>query len=688
MSFASELRSTIQEALAILGVHKLVLGIHDQCFPSANDEDLGRGSPYSNGAQSLLDTVRALGFTGVQLGPQGLTSATNPSPYDGTLFARNPLNIDWWTLAESAAFHVIVDAALLDWIKVEAAKQRCGNGSPLDRSRDRSRVRYAEAFALQHQALHEAFLRLQQATPSLARQALVEQFQAFRAAQAWWLDRDALYLALSLAHSHDFGPRDFTAWDITGESRVDRDLGYASIAETPEGRARIQWLFSRYSNEIAEFSFGQFLVHAQHQVFRAGMRKRALRLYGDMQVGGSRQDFFAHRSLVLADDRMGAPPSRTNPRGQPWGYPVFDPRQYFCTTFKSGADGEADAGTDAGFIKGPVVRFFDARLRKILSEYDGIRVDHPHGIVTPWVYRDDDPDPMHAVQTGARLFSSPGATDHPALAEFAIVTSQQIDASVTRYGDHLERELSSEQIDRYGALFDELVRETVAVRGDKIDIVCEVLSTLPAPLREVMRKHGLGRFRVTQKANLDDPSDGYRSENAQPEDWMMVGNHDTPSIWRVASDWFEGRTGEQPARRARYLAERLIDDPSQRVVYTARWSADRAALIHAQFADLFASPARNIYIWFSDLFGLTDTYNAPGTVHDNNWSLRLGPDFLDEYTARMKRGEALDLPRALAISLRSKGEAFRAQHASLLSRLDRLSSVGPSVDDSPPANFG
>src|SRR5690606_39592624 len=65
-----------------------------------------------------------------------------------------------------------------------------------------------------------------------------------------------------------------------------------------------------------------------------------------------------------------APPSRTNPEGQPWGYPVLDPAQLR----------NADGGL------GAALRLIDARARKYFAAYQRIRVDHPHGLVCPWVY--------------------------------------------------------------------------------------------------------------------------------------------------------------------------------------------------------------------------------------------------------------------------------------------------------------
>ena len=103
---------------------------------------------------------------------------------------------------------------------------------------------------------------------------------------------------------------------------------------------------------------------------------------------------------------MGAPPSRTNPLGQPWNYPLLDPRHYY--------------GSDRRQA-GPGLLLVRQRLEKMAEEFDGLRLDHPHGLICPWVYKADQLDPFAAVQQGARLFASPDLADHPALAEFAIV---------------------------------------------------------------------------------------------------------------------------------------------------------------------------------------------------------------------------------------------------------------------------
>src|SRR5688572_30299641 len=100
----------VARALALLGKRNLVLSLHDPAFPSAPGEDTGRGSPYTRGGRDFLAFAAGLGFTGVQLGPQGLTSPGNASPYDATIFARNPLSIDPFALAGDPRWAGIVSA--------------------------------------------------------------------------------------------------------------------------------------------------------------------------------------------------------------------------------------------------------------------------------------------------------------------------------------------------------------------------------------------------------------------------------------------------------------------------------------------------------------------------------------------------------------------------------------------------
>ncbi|MCK6590137.1 MAG: 4-alpha-glucanotransferase, partial [Polyangiaceae bacterium] len=407
--------------------------------------------------------------------------------------------------------------------------------------------------------------------------------------------------------------------------------------------------------DIERHAFMQLVAHDQHVRLRGFTRSLGLKLYGDLQIGYSARDIWAYQSLFLRNYRMGAPPSRTNPEGQAWNYPVFDPGQYFARSTEGGA-----------VVPGPAMRMLTARLEKLFEEFDGIRIDHPHGLVCPWVYHAGQPDALAAVRAGARLFSSPNLPDHPDLMHFAIAREDQLNPRAARHADDWVTSLDKDQVRRYGVLFDAAVEAARRSGRDVSDLVCEVLSTMPYPLKRVMEEHNLGRFRVTQKADLKNPADVYRSENAAPEDWIMVGNHDTKPIWLLVDQWFQsGHARDQAA----YLAERLAPSQSSREAFAAKLVESPGELLHAKMADIFASRAENVMIFFSDLFGEKRIFNIPGTVSETNWSMRVHVDFEADYRAKLARGAALNLPKALATALRARGGA---EASGLIERLSDL----------------
>jgi 4-alpha-glucanotransferase len=378
-------------------------------------------------------------------------------------------------------------------------------------------------------------------------------------------------------------------------------------------------------------------------------------VFGDLQIGFSGRDVWYARPFLLAGYVLGAPPSRTNPQGQPWNYPVLDPRCYFLPDM------------DGGRRPGPALLFVRERMAKLCGEYDGLRIDHPHGLVCPWVYRAGADDPIAAVQQGARLFAAPDLVDHPELAEFAIARPDQLDRSKARYDDNWIVSLEPAQVHRYATLFAEILRCSTEHGQGVQEIASEILSTQPYPIKRVLELYGLGRFRITQKADLDNPADVYRGENAAPADWIMLGNHDTPSIWQVTQSLCAAGRSEQ---QAVYLADRLNIPEPEREQWIRRVAEDPGELAQAKCADLFVGPAGNVMIFFTDLLGIPRQYNQPGIVSAENWSLRIAPGYRQGYRALVARKRALNLPAALAAALRARGSGFIAEHGALLADLE------------------
>jgi 4-alpha-glucanotransferase len=604
----------IRAALKRLGVRRLVLGVHASAFPP-DDRDVGYGAPLSAAGQRLLTFAAGLGFNALQLGPSGQVSPLNVSPYDGSVFARNVWSLGLTELTRERY------GSLLD----EPALERLAL-PPLASS---ARVQPQAAAQISRRVLDACHAGLQALRAREPRHGLLQEFAAFRSAQAEWLELDGLYEALA---------------ERAGDDPAHFEPALAALFEPGAiGQQRRAALRITLAPAIERAEFAQFLCALQHAEFRARAHAAGLALWGDMQVGFSHRDRFLHRDSFATRWLLGAPPSRTNPHGQPWGYPLLDPDQL------------EDPNS-------PARRLFGLRLRKLLAEYDGVRIDHPHGLVCPWVYSASDPDPHHAVRHGARAFESPALDpdaasarrrNEPTLASWAIAQAANLNPHArSHFADDWVSALSPAQVARYARLFDPLIELCEQSGRDATAIAAEVLSTCPFPLQCVLTRHGLGRFRVTQKANPSDPRDPYRTEHAQPDDWLMLGTHDTPPVFAVLNDWLA--TGKaQP--RAAYLAERLIAEPAARATATTAFSRGAADLARAMLADLFGSPARNIYVFVGDLFGELEPFNRAGVVHPDNWAARLPADFETVYESRLREGRALDIAGALQLALARAG---------------------------------
>lgn len=588
----------------MLEVDRLVFGIHSSAFP-AGANDVGYGSPASDAGRRLLGFAQGLGFNALQLGPGGQISDHDASPYDGTAFARNVLCLDLEALCGERYGRLLSRSELAELVGAAA-----GPTMRAEPARARRAVKGALDLA------HAALLRERARNPD---HPLLAELLAFRERARPWLELDALFEVIAERQGHD-DPERF-------------DAGLRALFEASEaGARRRRSQRQELAPALERVELAQQIAYAQALDFRAAARERGIAVFGDLQIGWSPRDRFLRRGAFAEGWLLGAPPSRTNPDGQAWGYPLLDPDQL---------------DSDRSFAR----RTLALRVSEILATHDGLRIDHPHGLVCPWIYRAGSEDPLLAVRRGARAFETPESLD-PELRRWAIARPDELDPGVALpWADDRVRELGEAQIERYARLVDVVLEEAVRCGLPRGAIALEVLSTCPTPLASVMSLRGLGRFRVAQKADPDDPTDVYRAERAEPEDWVMLGNHDTPPILEVTERWLREGRAEAHARR---LAGRLVPEPGQRRSAIARWSASPGELAHALLAELLLCDARNVFVYWSDLFGSTEPFNRAGVVHPDNWSPRLPPDFERVHAERRARRRALDLEAALALALRAR----------------------------------
>ncbi|MFY0583472.1 4-alpha-glucanotransferase [Cystobacter fuscus] len=138
------------------------------------------------------------------MGPQGQTTEDNPSPYDGTLFSRNVLNVALGELMREEPW-----GALLRPERVRAVAASRPGGE--------SRVPHRHVFRVQEEALEEAWETFQfkraQAQPGGVIARVAERFEDFQREHAQWLERDALYDVLCLEHGRSYWREWSSEWD-------------------------------------------------------------------------------------------------------------------------------------------------------------------------------------------------------------------------------------------------------------------------------------------------------------------------------------------------------------------------------------------------------------------------------------------------------------------------------------------
>ena len=181
--------------------------------------------------------------------------------------------------------------------------------------------------------------------------ALREDYEAFRSAQAGWLEDFALFKALKEAH----GGATWTAWEPALVSREP-----AALAEARERLARA----------VDSQRFRQFLFFRQWEALRAHAREAGVRIIGDIPifVAHDSADVWADPGLFHLDARgqptvvAGVPPDYFSRTGQLWGNPLY----------------RWEAHRASGFA------WWIRRVRATLQMVDVVRLDHFRGFEGYW----------------------------------------------------------------------------------------------------------------------------------------------------------------------------------------------------------------------------------------------------------------------------------------------------------------
>ena len=267
----------------------------------------------------------------VQILPINEMPPIESSPYSAmTAMALDPIYL---TMANVPDFAGIGAELALD-----GAEQ-----AELKRLRQSTRIEYASIRRLKEKWLRRGFdrflkLEVSRGSPRAAR------FDAFVAAEAWWLGEYTLFRSLHAMHDE----RAWTEWP--------EPLKRAETAAVYEARHSLEL-------EIRYRSYLQWL--AAEQWAEAKRLSWPVRVFGDLPFMNSADspDVWARQHEFRFDATIGVPPDAFSETGQDWGLPPWRP----------------DVMASGGFT------WMRSRARRYGDLYDGFRIDHLVGLYRTYV---------------------------------------------------------------------------------------------------------------------------------------------------------------------------------------------------------------------------------------------------------------------------------------------------------------
>ncbi len=222
--------------------------------------------------------------------PVNEMSGGQHSPYSAiTAMAIDPIYL---SLPQVEDFAALGGEASLD----------AADRATLDVVRRAPRIEYDAVRALKMRALRAAFERFEREDLA-ARTPRAAAFQAFVAAQAWWLEDYALFRALHAGH----GERPWWEWD-----EGVRTHRCEAIKQAREALGR----------DVRFRQYVQWQADLQWQAARAAA---GVALFGDLpfMVGSDSADVWARQHAFRFDATIGVPPDAFSETGQDWGLPVY-----------------------------------------------------------------------------------------------------------------------------------------------------------------------------------------------------------------------------------------------------------------------------------------------------------------------------------------------------------------------------
>jgi len=233
-------------------------------------------------------------------------------------------------------------------------------------------------------------------------------YEEFCAAEGWWLDDYALFMALK---------------EVNGDLPWPQWAAGVALREPPAIAAHTRELQQR----IQFYRLGQYLFACQWAALKRYANDRGVHILGDLPiyVSADSADVWAHPNLFRLDADgnpavvAGVPPDYFSATGQLWGNPLYD--------------WDAMARTD--------YRWWINRFRRALAGVDLVRIDHFRGFESFWEVPADEKTAINGRWVegpGYKLFDAVerGLGGLPLVAEDLGIITPAVEALRDHYGLH------------------------------------------------------------------------------------------------------------------------------------------------------------------------------------------------------------------------------------------------------------
>lgn len=655
-----KMEADMNKAFDYLGIKNRALIIHGSVYPDSkdgvknvhNNTPLMRnhyvGTPYRQ--RDFNKIAKMHGFNCIQLGPNGELCKGDNSPYRASIYAKNPLFLDYGEMTTDKYANILSKKDIDD---INIRPKQSGKPyemSDFDEAKEVSRI-------LNHKAYKNFETKL--AKGDVNAQKLNKEFNNFKANNQNWIEKYAVFHVLSDIHGTD----NFHQWDNPTDKHIFslKNKGNTAAIE------RYDTIKKRSKDDINEYMFTQFLVDKQEKADKAEREKDGIKVIGDLLVGFSYADELVHEDAFKPGWKIGAEYGGPCNSPQIWGNPLPDPDKLFN---EDGSLGESG-------------KLLYNKVLKATENVENVRVDNVMGLVDPYVYKADT---VHMI-TGIDNGQSYSIADRGKLNGGNLSSKPEVDSD----GNYLKvlHNIVIPALKENGINPKEAVWENLGEQTDAFKQVFEREEQLPGIIlptggrtQELCFDWAPVRDKKTGEIKKNAEGKEIWEQSVQKPDWSLIGSHDNmPTFKYLNQSWIYDSNGGGYGWMPAYLGGYLNPDPKKadekdRMISDIQ--KDPRKRLKAKYAELMRG-TQNIQVTFSDWLAIDKTYN-PRDNSSDTWKTRVSQDYNDRYHDNLitEKAPVMNMPELVGMAVNAKAGMMVAK--GLKERDEAYAEANPIMD--------